>query len=196
MDFADRLDMMDDDCDIEGFPLDGVYEKERKNQVFSERLAAAMISRLTTQEALAKSLGVKRQTVALYKSGKSSPNAEILTKIALFFDVSSDWLLGLTDNPHREPQDDSAADLYRAALDKWGADAQTAMCVQEMSELTKELCKWKLGKDNFNEIAEEIADVEIMLEQMKLLHKVSALVETVKVYKRNRLRERLEVKGE
>jgi Maltooligosyl trehalose synthase len=86
--------------------------------------------------------------------------------------------------------------LYRATLDKWGADAQTAMCVEEMAELTKELCKWKRGKDNFNEIAEEIADVEIMLEQMKLLHGVSAKVETVKVYKRSRLMERLEVKGE
>jgi len=95
-----------------------------------------------------------------------------------------------------EQESEITAALYRAALDKWGADAQTAMCVEEMSELTKELCKWKRGKDNFNEIAEEIADVEIMLEQMKLLHKVSALVETVKVYKRNRLTERLEVKGE
>ena len=109
-----------------------------------------------------------------------------------FYQVSADWLLGLTDNPHREPQDGSVAALYHAALDKWGADAQTAMCVEEMSELTKELCKWKRGKDNFNEIAEEIADVEIMLEQMKLLHNVSALVETVKVYKRSRLRERVE----
>jgi Bacteriophage CI repressor helix-turn-helix domain. len=164
---------------------------ERKNQVFSERLAALMQATKTRQVHLSKVLGVSKSTVGLWTLGATLPNADAITHIAIHFDTSADWLLGLTDNPHREPQDDSTAALYSAALDKWGADAQTAMCVEEMSELTKELCKWKRGKDNFNEIAEEIADVEIMLEQMKLLHKASALVETVKVYKRSRLRERV-----
>ena len=37
---------------------------------------------------------------------------------------------------------------------------------EEMSELQKELCKHDRGKDNREAIAEEIADVQIMLEQM------------------------------
>ena len=61
--------------------------------------------------------------------------------------------------------------IYRAALAAWGADAQTLMVFEEMAELQKELCKAARGKDNREAIAEEIADVEIMLEQMKeMLH--------------------------
>lgn len=54
--------------------------------------------------------------------------------------------------------------IYRAALAAWGADAQTLMVFEEMSELQKELCKAARGKDNTEQIAEEIADVEIMLD--------------------------------
>ena len=60
--------------------------------------------------------------------------------------------------------------IYRAALAAWGADAQTLMVFEEMAELQKELCKAARGKDNREAIAEEIADVEIMLGQMKILH--------------------------
>lgn len=58
----------------------------------------------------------------------------------------------------------------RAALALWGAEAQTLMMFEEMAELQKELCKNARGKDNRAEIAEEIADVRIMLDQMEILH--------------------------
>lgn len=43
------------------------------------------------------------------------------------------------------------------------------MLLEEMAELQKEICKAWRGKDNEVEIAEEVADVEIMLEQIKLI---------------------------
>ena len=36
--------------------------------------------------------------------------------------------------------------IYRAALAAWGADAQTLMVFEEMSELQKELCKARQRK--------------------------------------------------
>ena len=75
--------------------------------------------------------------------------------------------------------------IYRAALAAWGADAQTLMVFEEMSELQKELCKAARGKDNTEQIAEEIADVEIMLEQMKVLHRCA---EAVAAYQQSKLR--------
>ena len=42
--------------------------------------------------------------------------------------------------------------IYRAALAAWGADAQTLMVFEEMSELQKELCKAARGKDNTEQI--------------------------------------------
>lgn len=63
--------------------------------------------------------------------------------------------------------DESA--VLRRALDTYGSWAQVMMVFEEMSELQKELCKYLRGRGSFEHIAEEIADVEIMLEQMKLL---------------------------
>lgn len=64
--------------------------------------------------------------------------------------------------------------LYLKALDKWGVGFQCQMAIEEMAELTKALCKRSRTKNesevlkNFEEIIEEIADVEIMIEQLKL----------------------------
>ena len=64
----------------------------------------------------------------------------------------------------------------KAALETWGGVSQTNMMFEEMSELQKELCKNARGKQNKLDIAEEIADVQIMLEQMILLHDCRAEV--------------------
>ena len=82
--------------------------------------------------------------------------------------------------------------IYCEALNKWGAEAQTLMVFEEMSELQKELCKHARGKDNREAIAEEIADVQIMLEQMMILHDCEDLVEVQKFKKTHRLKIRLE----
>ena len=60
--------------------------------------------------------------------------------------------------------------VYQAALRKWGADLQTMMAVEEMSELTKEICKIKRGKMDMDALADEIADVTIMLEQLREIY--------------------------
>ena len=58
-------------------------------------------------------------------------------------------------------------EIYREALRRWGPEAQMLMAFEEMSELQKELCKAARGKQNKAEIAEEIADVQIMLGRMR-----------------------------
>ena len=65
-----------------------------------------------------------------------------------------------------------AREIVSDALKTSGAEVQTLMVMEEMSELTKELCKHARGADNTDAIAEEIADVYIMLNQMEILHKV------------------------
>lgn len=83
------------------------------------------------------------------------------------------------------------AEIYMAALKQWGADAQTLMVFEEMSELQKELCKNARGKQNKEAIAEEIADVSIMLGQMILLHNCAREVEEQKAQKLKRLEARV-----
>lgn len=84
-----------------------------------------------------------------------------------------------------------AKKIYRDALDKFGADMQALVCIEEMSELQKELCKQTRGKGHRVHIAEEIADVQIMLAQMILLFDLESSVEEWRDIKLSRLRDRL-----
>lgn len=65
---------------------------------------------------------------------------------------------------------------YEIAICKYGSRAQIMMAFEEMAELMKELCKNKRGRENRSEIAEEIADVTIMLEQLRLIFDVNEQV--------------------
>lgn len=85
-------------------------------------------------------------------------------------------------------------EIYKKAISKYGLYAQIDMVFEEMSELQKELCKFKRGKSNISNIAEEIADVKIMLEQMALAFDIEDKVELQKDLKIKRLEER--IKGE
>ena len=90
----------------------------------------------------------------------------------------------------------SGDEICRAALEAFGERAQVTMAIEEMSELTKELCKRCRGRENVEAIAEEIADVEIMLQQLVMLFDCAGQVETFRRYKLERLAERIEeVKG-
>ena len=88
-------------------------------------------------------------------------------------------------------EENMVKELYRLALSTYGAQAQTMMVMEEMAELQKELCKHARGKENRAQIAEEIADVQIMLEQMELLHGCAGLVAGFKAQKLDRLEKRL-----
>ena len=82
--------------------------------------------------------------------------------------------------------------ICRAALEAFGERAQMTMAIEEMSELAKELCKRCRGRDNVEAIAEEIADVEIMLQQMVMMFDCAGQVETFRRYKLERLAGRIE----
>ncbi len=82
-------------------------------------------------------------------------------------------------------------ELYKQAWQKFGASCQCVVAMEECSELIKELSKAIRGKANGVHMAEEIADVEIMLEQIKLYFSIGALVEGIKEEKLARLEKRL-----
>ncbi len=83
-------------------------------------------------------------------------------------------------------------EALQRALDTYGSLPQIVMVFEEMSELQKELCKYLRGKYSPANIAEEIADVEIMLEQMKMLFCCAEDVRSVRRRKVERLKERLD----
>lgn len=98
----------------------------------------------------------------------------------------------------QEPEDEEAlrkmheAETFAHAIVKWGAQAQVMMVYEEMAELQKELCKNWRGKDNIEQIADEVADVEIMLDQLKMIYEIEDKVREHRAFKVARLRQRLE----
>lgn len=88
--------------------------------------------------------------------------------------------------------------VYEDALLTWGAEAQTKMLFEEIGELMQAVCKagrvknWEKRMEVWHNIAEEIADVKIMLEQMEILFDVEDAVDVCKGEKIARLAERLE----
>lgn len=69
---------------------------------------------------------------------------------------------------------------YRQILEHWGLDKQINQVSEECAELIIALNKYRRAPDNkkpdLRTVAEEIADVQIMLEQMKDAFKCKELV--------------------
>ena len=74
-------------------------EEEKFDSPFAQRLRSLLDQKKMSQAAVANSVGVLRQTVQQYVSGKSVPSYENLIKIANYFEVDAAYLLGATDDP-------------------------------------------------------------------------------------------------
>ena len=63
---------------------------------------------------------------------------------------------------------------FEKAIETYGADLQKQVAIEEMAELTKEICKDFRGKGNREHMLEEIVDVSIMLEQLQIMYDMSS----------------------
>lgn len=96
-------------------------------------------------------------------------------------------------------------ELYSKAISTYGEDGQIDMVIEEMAELTQALLKirryQKAHKGKFttelmDHVSEEMADVEIVLEQAKIIYQNEDLIDWHKGNKLKRLDERLSDKNE
>lgn len=64
---------------------------------FPSRLREIMRVQNKTQQDVATAIGKTRQAIGYYADGSSSPDWKTIIKLALYFEVSTDWLLGITN---------------------------------------------------------------------------------------------------
>lgn len=82
--------------------------------------------------------------------------------------------------------------ILAKAIVKNGILPQSMIAVEELAELQKEISKATRGFENKSELTEEIADVLIMIEQVKMIYNLSdADIQQQIDYKINRLEQRL-----
>lgn len=109
------------------------------NSEFGERIKFLRLQRGMTQANLATVLGVTKTMISAYETGTRKPSNDNLMEIALFFDVSMDWLFGHTEDRNGTP-----------AMDISQLSRQQRMIVQEIvSEFKRQnkLEKFYLGNN-------------------------------------------------
>ena len=82
-------------------------------------------------------------------------------------------------------------EIYKWTLETFTEEHQVIVMIEEMAELTKELTKWLRDKANYEHLFEEMADVQIVLDQMILIMGSKGF-KAAKKTKLGRLEERLE----
>lgn len=87
---------------------------------FRKNLHALAESRGLLYKDIAAGIDAFAPTISRYMSGKREPEIEYIYRLAVFFDVSMDYILGLTDDRHSRFPAESLhiADLYAMASDE------------------------------------------------------------------------------
>jgi len=70
--------------------------------IIGERLRSLREQRGQSQEEIAKLIGVGRTTYLKYESGENKPTRK-LKELSALFNVTTDYIMGLSDNPHGTP---------------------------------------------------------------------------------------------
>ena len=84
-------------------------------------------------------------------------------------------------------------DTYKQAIELYGEHAQKLMAIEEMSELTEEICKDFRGKLDREHLIEEMTDVLITMDQMMIMYEISVNeIKQMREGKLERLKERMD----
>ncbi len=65
---------------------------------FAERLEYLLQEKPTTKYKLANDTGISKSVLSDYCKGKVQPTADVIIIIAKYFDVTTDYLLGVSDD--------------------------------------------------------------------------------------------------
>lgn len=99
------------------------------NDIFAKRLTELRESKNISQQELAEVLGITRQSISLYEKAERNINIELLTKIAKYFNVSADYLLGISDVSSSDIDD-------KAICENLGIKEETLLSLKELNELS------------------------------------------------------------
>ncbi len=99
-----------------------------------ERLRLLRKSRRLSQNEVATEVHITRSTYSSYETGRRIPSLDVLIILSRFFNTSTDYLLGFTDDPERPPVlDGKTREIVRnfQAVDPRGQDMIYQFALQE-----------------------------------------------------------------
>ncbi len=75
----------------------GHMENENVKRLIGSRIAIVRKAAGYNQDQVAEAIGVHKQTISRWESGKRAPNGEEVRTLVTLFGCSADFLLGLSD---------------------------------------------------------------------------------------------------
>ena len=85
--------------------------------MIAERLTALRIARHLTQQDAARDLNLTRSAVSAYENGRRTPSLDILLLLAKYYRTTTDYILGITDDPEQPPAlDDRSREILSCYL--------------------------------------------------------------------------------
>lgn len=88
--------------------------------------------------------------------------------------------------------------VARRAVERYGRTVQIWMLIEEAAELILAICRYRRGRGNgaelLDNIAEETADLKIVLEQVPIIYQVETKTRNWEEYKIERLERRIDGK--
>ena len=134
-------------------------EGRRKTMCFPKRLKELRLAHGETQRDLANAVEVGRTTISEYESGKIVPKQEGLLRIANHFNVSVDYLTGVSDNPATRKQNASDLDALLNTIHHILLDEYDTPVTYECEQLSSR------QKIIIDQLIEQLRDnIEMMLE--------------------------------
>ena len=103
-------------------------------KVFGERIRSLRESMNYSQVKFAETFGIGQSSVVRYEKGEASPALELLVKIADYYDVSLDYILGRTDNTQGKLYDCKPKNGYPADMENF-----VEMCFDPNSPMNAKL---------------------------------------------------------
>lgn len=113
------------------------------------RLKALRKEKGITQKELSEAFNVAQNTVSGWESGNREPSKEFIKKLAEYFNVSTDYLLGFTDNPNIL---DKQKEL-NSSIDKLARDLEKVLIEKNVISQGKDL-----EDDEYEDIVKVIVD--------------------------------------
>lgn len=169
------------------------------SKTFGEILREKRKEKGWTLVELAEKANTHFTTISCYERHRREPTLFIALDIANALGCSVYELCGMA---HQEVECNrfKKINVLKDAISTYGTSAQVDMAIEEMSELTKALCKERRAQHQSEKhaeaqanVIEEIADVAIMLEQLLIIFDKDHEVQKVVDYKIDRLEQRLGV---
>jgi transcriptional regulator with XRE-family HTH domain len=115
---------------------DGVAKKTEKQTAFrGDRLKWMREAKKLTQDEMSQLSGLAMSQISRYENGRSDPDAIQIRKLALALDVTSDYLLGLSDDPETSYRPEMKYTIQEQMLiAKWRAGSLDEVASEALSE--------------------------------------------------------------